>query len=63
VKNVTHGTVLGGGVDNTAERSVDSNCSAIIFSTLCYLDEVIDPRITVKAVGRQWYWHFMSLRM
>ena len=28
------------------------------FKLLYFLDEVIDPAITIKAVGRQWYWQY-----
>lgn len=57
VKNVTHGTVLE--VVWTILPSVVLIAIAVpSFSLLYAMDEVIDPRITVKAVGRQWYWHY-----
>lgn len=28
------------------------------FKLLYFLDEVIDPAITIKAIGRQWYWQY-----
>jgi len=28
------------------------------FALLYSMDEMIDPQITIKAVGHQWYWHY-----
>jgi len=56
-KNITHGTLLE--VIWTITPSLILMLIAVpSFALLYSMDEVIDPRVTLKAIGRQWYWHY-----
>jgi cytochrome c oxidase subunit 2 len=56
-KNITHGTSLE--VVWTVTPSIILMLIAVpSFALLYSMDEVIDPSITLKAIGHQWYWHY-----
>jgi cytochrome c oxidase subunit 2 len=55
--NVTHGTVLE--IVWTLTPSFILMLIAVpSFSLLYSMDEIIDPTITLKAIGHQWYWSY-----
>lgn len=57
VNNVTHGTLL-----EIIWTSIPSLILVMIaipsFALLYILDEVVDPAVTLKAIGHQWYWSY-----
>jgi len=57
VKNVTHGTVLEI-VWTLAPVFVLVAIAISSFAILYAIDELIEPTLTVKVVGHQWYWSY-----
>ena len=56
-KNVVHGTVLE--IVWTVLPSVILIIVALpSFALLYSIDEIIDPALTIKCVGHQWYWSY-----
>jgi cytochrome c oxidase subunit 2 len=56
-KNVVHGTVIE--IVWTVIPSVILIIVALPSSALLYsIDEIIDPALTIKCVGHQWYWSY-----
>jgi cytochrome c oxidase subunit 2 len=57
INKVAHGTNLE--IFWTVTPSLILVCIAIPSFTLLYsMDEIIDPTITIKAIGHQWYWSY-----